>query len=104
MAQLTLSIGGYSYTVACKDGDEAHLLALGDLVDRKTKEANATVGSMSEVRQLMMAALLLADEIQELHAGSAPREPAANGTDLSALESMAIQLERLAAKLENSTA
>jgi cell division protein ZapA len=102
MAQITLSIGGYSYTLSCKDGEEAHLYALGDLVDRKTKEAAATVGGASEVRQLMLAALLLADELQDAKTGIAPAPAVANETDVIAIETMARTIERLAEKLENA--
>ncbi len=102
MAQVTLSIGGHSYTLSCKDGEEDHLYALGDLVDRKTKQAAATVGGASEVRQLMLAALLLADELQDAQAGIAPAAPIAADNDVSAIESMAIRIERLAEKLENA--
>ena len=62
MAEVSIPIGGFSYQVACRDGEEAHLVRLGQLVDSKAGEARAAVGNVGEVRQLLLAALLLADE------------------------------------------
>jgi cell division protein ZapA len=106
MAQVTLNIGGYGYNVACRDGEEAHLLALGAVVDSKAKEALSSVTSASEVRQMLFASLLLADELQEAQRGkpSAAPLPPAPGLDLGALESLAVRLEVLATKLENGAA
>jgi cell division protein ZapA len=104
MAQVTLNIGGYGYNVACRDGEESHLLQLGELVDRKAKEALSSVSSASEVRQMLFASLLLADELQEALKGrsGAPAPLVAPAPDLSALESVATTLEKLATQLENS--
>ncbi len=104
MAQVTLNIGGYGYNVACRDGEEAHLLALGAVVDSKAKEALSSVTSASEVRQMLFASLLLADELQEAQSGKPSAAPPLStpSMDLSALESLAVRLESLATKLENS--
>ncbi len=61
MASVELEIGGHRYGVACRDGGEAHLHAIAAKVDAKVAEARAAVGNASEVRQLLFAALLLAD-------------------------------------------
>jgi cell division protein ZapA len=101
MAELALQIGGRTYSVTCRDGEEAHLAGLGAIVDRKTTEARGAVGDTSEVRQLLFAALLLADELQE--SGVAPVAPsAAAGDELAeSLEQLAARVESLAAQLEN---
>jgi cell division protein ZapA len=108
MAQVTISIGGMGYDVACRDGEEDHLIALGAVVDKKAKEASNAVGSANEVRQLLFASLLLADELQELRTsgGNAGPAPAANhgaAPDLSTgqLDEIAERLEKLASRLEN---
>ena len=97
MAQVDLDIGGQKYDVACRDGEEPHLLALGRLVDAKTSEAAQAVGKMSEARQLLFAALLLADDLTEARrtANSLP------GPETTvAVERIADRLEALAARLE----
>lgn len=96
MADVALSIGGYSYTVACRAGEEDHLLRLGAIVDAKASDAKAAVGNISEVRQLLLAALLFADESLD----STPQTATTVGSP--ALAALADRLEALAESLENS--
>jgi cell division protein ZapA len=99
MAEVSLAIGGRSYSLACRDGGEEHLRGLAARVDAKVEEARAAVGTPSEVRQLLFAALLLADEASE----AAP--VTATGDDpvlASALAAIATRMESLAAALEES--
>ena len=35
MAQVTVRIKGYAYTVGCQDGEENHLLAMAAEIDRR---------------------------------------------------------------------
>lgn len=96
MAQVNLSIGGNSYQVACRDGEEAHLQSIAAMVDAKVAEARGAVGNSSEVRQLLLASLLLADEVAEGRSGN-PR-PAT--PDPAPLEALASKLESIATRLE----
>lgn len=67
MAEVHLTIAGHSYTVACRDGEEERLMKLGKIVDAKTAHAQQAVGgNMGEARVLLFAALLLADEADEM--------------------------------------
>jgi len=63
MAEVELVIAGRSYRLACRDGEEANLKAAGAMVDAKSREALAGLGTLSESRQLLFAALLLADQL-----------------------------------------
>jgi len=63
MAEVELVIAGRSYRLACRDGEEANLKAAGAMVDAKSREALAGLGALSESRQLLFAALLLADQL-----------------------------------------
>ena len=63
MAEVELIIAGRSYRLACRDGEEANLKAAGALVDAKSREALAGLGTLSESRQLLFASLLLADQL-----------------------------------------
>ena len=106
MAKVDLSIGGNSYAVACRDGEEPRLLALAAMVDAKTSDARRAVGGVNETRQLLFAALLLADELGEARRSggaapaSAPTAAASNDADDAALEDIAARLEKLALSLE----
>jgi cell division protein ZapA len=104
VAEVQLEIGGRTYPVSCRDGEEPHLLKIAQLVDAKANEAKAAVGTGGEMRQLLLASLLLADELQEARnsGGAASPPPMPAQTDHSgAFEALAGQLEALASKLEN---
>lgn len=66
MAQVTLRINGYAYTIGCKDGEERHLEAMGTELSRRIDSVRAAAGPSGEARMLVMAALLMADDIFEL--------------------------------------
>ncbi|MDZ4307942.1 cell division protein ZapA [Allopontixanthobacter sp.] len=63
MSQVTLTIGGRRHTVACADGEEAHIAELGRMIDEKFAELGNPPGPDSQ--NLLFAALLLADELHE---------------------------------------
>jgi cell division protein ZapA len=99
MALVTLPVGGRRYELACRAGEEAKLLALAELVDRKANDAAQVVGTTNEARQLLLAALLLADELSDIQAGAPdPSGPALART----LESLSERIEILAGRLEKS--
>ena len=100
MANVEIEIASRSYSIACRDGEEAHLRSVAALVDRKARDAESAVGSMGEARQLLFASLLLADELKDAHAGIAP-PPAPDPAVAEALERLAERLERLAERLES---
>jgi cell division protein ZapA len=106
MAQINLPIGGFHYPVSCRDGEEAHLTRLGESVAQKVSEARAAVGNPGEVRQLLLAALLFADENNDLRSQSqvVPQvSPPLNAPeDNSAMTALVERLERIASLLENS--
>ena len=64
-SMVDLSIAGRSYQVACRDGEEDNLRAAARLVDAKSREALAGLGTLSEARQFLFASLLLADQLVE---------------------------------------
>lgn len=100
MADVELEIGGRLYTIACRDGGEDHLRSIARHVDRKAAEARAAVGDSTEARQLLFAALLLADEISEANAGKPP--PSVDPDLVRALNSLAGRVEAVADTLERA--
>lgn len=103
MSNVNLSIGGRQYQVACAAGEEAHVARLGETIEAKVREIGAA--GHNEVRLLLFAALLLADENHELksHGGAAPAAaaPAAStGPSAAALTALADRLEKCASALE----
>ena len=100
MAEVELTIAGRSYRVACRAGEEENLVAAAALVDAKSREAIAGLGTLSESRQLLFAALLLADQIVD---GREVELPSAHDPLLvERHEKLADRLESLADALEES--
>jgi cell division protein ZapA len=66
MAQVSIRINGYAYSVGCEDGQEQHLEAMAREVDQRIEELRAGAGSTGEARMLVLAALMLADERHDL--------------------------------------
>jgi cell division protein ZapA len=103
---IDLNIAGRSYQVACREGEEDNLRAAARLVDGKSREALAGLGTLSEARQFLFASLLLADQLIDKSpeaagpAAPAPPEPAL----VERAEALANQLEILAAQLEAEAA
>ena len=100
MAEVEISVGGRAYSIACRDGGEDHLRTIATHVDRKAAEARAAVGDVNEARQLLFAALLLADEIAE-NAGGTPPVPA-DPKLTAALAQLANRIEAVADTLEGA--
>jgi cell division protein ZapA len=99
MAEVDVIIAGRPYKVACRDGEEETLRAAARLVDSKSREAIAGLGTLSEARQLLFAGLLLADQLIDQNPGAAT--PAGSDPELAArAERLAQRLESLADHLE----
>jgi cell division protein ZapA len=100
MANLDLEIGGRRYSVACRDGEEAHLRSVAALVDRRARDAAAALGTLGESRHLLFTALMLADDIKEAQQGNAPPAPPPDDGVAEALEALAGRIEALASRAE----
>jgi len=105
-AMVDLSIAGRTYQVACREGEEENLRSAARLVDGKSREALAGLGTLSEARQFLFAALLLADQIIEKRPeAAAPPPPAEPDPGLGRrVEALALRLESLADALESEAA
>jgi cell division protein ZapA len=102
LSNVQLSIGGRSYTVACADGEEEHIVALGGMIDSKLATGGA-VPVQSESRSLLFAALLLADELHECRAASLRQDSLEDVEARLAGHAAALaeRLENLADRLES---
>lgn len=98
MSNVTLSIGGRNYTVACASGEEEHVAGLGRAIDAKV-QSMGTAGT-TETRQLLFAALLLADEVHEAKSATRSAAPQPELQQAASNDIHADRLEAIAAKLE----
>ena len=67
-AQCSIIIHSRRDEVACDDGQEAHLSQLAAYVDKRVGELVAAVGQVGDARLLVMATLLVADELSDAYA------------------------------------
>lgn len=99
MSQVTLKIAGRNYTVACADGEETQVRHLGQVIDEKLAKLGGNL-SNAPAQNLLFAALLLADEVDEARKNSgaaidvAPSEETAEKLKELQLELYALKAER----------
>lgn len=99
MAEVKVSISGRYYALHCRDGDEARLHQLSRLIADRVDKVKASSPGLTEVRQLLFAALLLADDLSDAQAEAAravkEAQPAEDPAAAQALETLAERLEAL---------
>ena len=78
--------------------------ATASLVDAKSREALAGLGTLSEARQLLFASLLLADEMVDGGKSSTTTPPQIDPALADRAERIADRLESLASTLETEAA
>ncbi len=106
MAQVTLRINGYAYMIGCQDGEEKHLEAMASEVNNRIDGVRLASGPSGESRMLVMASLLMADDLFELRArlqaaGTPATEPRPDPKLGRKLNRMAKRAEEIADGLEH---
>ena len=99
MGQVSIQVNGRNYDIACDDGEEEHVHRLGRYVDEK----------LAESRLLVMAALLIADELsdtygklEKLRSGAENGASPANGEAAKSITLLAERIDNIAAGLERA--
>ncbi len=104
MAQVSIRINGYAYTVGCEDGQEAHLASMAAAIEQRIDTVRGLGGQSGEARMLVLAALLMADEIHDLARAAGPGAPSPVAPPPAAsdaeLDRLAERAEDIAARLE----
>jgi cell division protein ZapA len=65
MSNVVVNIAGRPYTMQCPDGEEEHLKDLAKLLDAEVSRIRQSVGAIGDIRQLVMAGLMVADRLSE---------------------------------------
>ena len=97
MANVSLPIGGRPHTVACRDGEEAHLVELGKMLAERWPVALRAAGGVPGERAMLFVALMLADALEDVR----QRPPEGAAVSEPALQRIADRLEALADALEH---
>ncbi|MHB1219420.1 MAG: cell division protein ZapA [Alphaproteobacteria bacterium] len=112
MAQVSVTINGRAYQIACDDGQEEHLRQLAGYIDRRVAELVAAMGQIGDMRLLVMVSLLIADELSEVTRqlddtrktsnDALSTATKADAKAALALEGIAARIEDIAARLEHA--
>jgi cell division protein ZapA len=66
MSQVSVTINGRQFRMACEDGQEGHLMDLARQLDVRIESLRAKFGEIGDTRLTVMAALTVADELAEM--------------------------------------
>ncbi len=125
MAEVTIFIAGRSYVLDCDAGQEEHLRRLGEHLDSRVRELQASSRIQNDLELLVITGILLSDDLSDANqenaqlrkenaslegqvrreASGVPRVVAASPdvSQISArLDAMAGRMERLAETVQNS--
>ncbi len=112
MGGLSIVINGHNYRIACDDGEEKRLQELATFVEERVVEMISSVGQVGDDRILVMASLLIADELYDareeleaLRSASAGGAPAADREAVDdrlakGMDTLAQRIESIASRLK----
>ncbi|MBB4006658.1 cell division protein ZapA [Allorhizobium taibaishanense] len=79
MAQVTVTIDGKAYRMACEEGQEPHLIDLASQFDRYVSHLKGQFGEIGDLRVTVMAGIMVMDELSELKRRMTALESASAG-------------------------
>jgi cell division protein ZapA len=65
MSQVSVTINGRQFRMACEDGQEGHLMNLARELDNRIGSLRNKFGEIGDTRLTVMAAITVADELSE---------------------------------------
>jgi cell division protein ZapA len=65
MSQVSVTINGRQFRMACEDGQEGHLMNLARELDNRINSLRSKFGEIGDTRLTVMAAITVADELSE---------------------------------------
>ena len=105
MAELAVTVNGREHVLTCGDGQEARLRRLVQAVDARVAQFVAEVGQVGEARLLLLAALVIADELADANDAlqtERNRNRAAEDMAADSLVGLAERIAAIAARLETA--
>jgi cell division protein ZapA len=112
VAKVQIEINDRRYAIGCDEGQEEHVLRLARYFDDHVKRLSGSVGQIGDQRLFLMAALIVADEMNDLKvrldkaeaeiARLTDNRPQPANTANKALGDAADRLEALAERLEQA--
>jgi cell division protein ZapA len=65
MGQVSVTLNGRTYRLECGEGEEAHLIELAEYLSTHVETMKYKFGQVGDDRLILMAALMVADELTE---------------------------------------
>src|SRR5205085_5522196 len=65
MGQVVVKVNGRDFALSCADGQEPRIRRLAQYVDAKVGDFTKTLGQVGEARLILLAALIIADELSD---------------------------------------
>jgi cell division protein ZapA len=112
MGKVSVTLNGRAFTIGCEDGQETYLRELARHLDAHVTDLSKQVGQIGDLRLLLMASLVVVDELKtaqnrlealESHLNRLKSENSATPSDtvgsdglVEALNGISERLERLA--------
>jgi cell division protein ZapA len=107
MTQITVTINGRAFPITCDDGQEPRIRRLAQYVDAKVGDFVRNVGQVGEARLILLAALVIADELSDANEALAQEKgrsrfaESAADTAAAGIGRAAQRIETVAARLES---
>lgn len=101
MPDVSILVNGRTYRVACGPGEETRLQTLAADLDGRVSDLARRFGQVGEGYLLVVASLMMADELDELRKSAADQpDPEQIDIAANAVELLAERIEALAERLE----
>jgi cell division protein ZapA len=100
MSQVSVTIDGRKYRLACNEGEEAQLESLAVMIDEKIGEMRASFGEIGDQRLVIMAALSIADNLTEAREEAAAERKRSEEAERR-VNAMASTLDELGSRIES---
>ena len=121
MSQVSVTINGRQFRMACEDGQEGHLMNLARDLDARIEGLRAKFGEIGDTRLTVMAALTVADslfemgqrvrrleeevaKLQDARVDASDRSKSAQAAVAAALNAAAERIETITRRLSQSAA
>jgi cell division protein ZapA len=109
MGEVVVKINGRDFPLTCADGQEPRTRRLAQYVDAKIAEFSKSLGQIGEARLLLLAALVIADELSDTGEAlqqerNRPPAPVIADADavVSGIREIAERIESIAARIETT--
>ena len=100
MAIVSFKIGPRFYKFSCTDGQESHMRALAETLDKKADQLTKSLGFMQEGQLLAMLCLLVAEELNQLRQTTASGVESIDEQMIQSLNTIASKVSSLADSLQ----